>query len=275
MGPYYEELARAFAQVPVHVYEVYRTSLEAGRAYRGHVDRPTSKCALIIGLRGQAVFTFQKTQSYELEPGSVLVGGYRMELEIQVGYDGFDYFLVHYLPADPHTSEREILTSVSALQVSLDPGTLQLLDRLQYAATVPAYIEQLEKKTLFYQLLGKVLLDERHRQNNESYPIVEQAMEYIRRHYMEPLTLKRLATRFGMKEKNFSHIFRKYAGIGPIDYLIRFRMSRAHELLVSGQFPVSEVARSVGYSDAYYFSRLFKKHMGLPPSRVSLRERGK
>ncbi|MFD0672880.1 helix-turn-helix transcriptional regulator [Cohnella sp. GCM10027633] len=71
-----------------------------------------------------------------------------------------------------------------------------------------------------------------------------------------------------MKPKYFSYLFRKYVGIGPIDYLIQYRMNRARELLATGQFSVAEVARSVGYLDAYYFSRLFKKHAGLPPGAV-------
>nr|WP_285874008.1 helix-turn-helix transcriptional regulator [Halalkalibacter oceani] len=75
-----------------------------------------------------------------------------------------------------------------------------------------------------------------------------------------------------MKPKYFSYLFQKFAGAGPIDYLIQYRMNKAYELLMTGQFTIKNVAQSVGYADAYYFSRLFKKYKGVSPSRLSGQE---
>ncbi|QKS46339.1 helix-turn-helix transcriptional regulator [Paenibacillus cellulosilyticus] len=266
-----EELAHALVTIPLEVHGVYRTELEPGVVYDGHVDRPTTKCAVIISLRGQADFIYDETERYRLEPGKILIGGVQKRLEIHTSKEGFEYALVHYLPqAIAGKEEMKRLTEVSLLHASPDPGLMGLFDQLLQSASSPDRMMELEKKALFYRLIHKLLQAERHQQNSESYTLIDQAIQYIQSHYAEPLTLDQLAGSFGLKPKYFSSLFHRYVGLGPIDYLIQFRINRAHELLMTGQFTVAAVARSVGYADAYYFSRLFKKHKGLPPGQVGL-----
>lgn len=269
----YEELATEFARVPLDVFGVYRTELTAGTVYAGHVHRPTTMCGVVMGLRGEADFIFNGKERYRLEPGAVLLGGLDMRLEIEVGGEGFEYGLVHYLPAAGASGDLRRLTDVTMLRVGSDPELVRLLEQLLAASSSPGSMSLLEKKALFYRLLNTLLLSERLVRNKESYEMIDDAIGFIRTHYMEPLTLDMLAGRYHMKAKYFSYLFQKYTGMGPIDYLIRYRMNRANELLVTGRFPVSAVARSVGYADAYYFSRLFKKHKGLPPGKVGLQRR--
>lgn len=271
MAYFYEELAQAFVKMPFEVHGVYRTELEPGVVYDGHVDRPTTKCAVIVSLRGQADFIYNETERYRLEPGKILIGGMNKRLEIDTSGEGFEYELIHYVPLDAHGAEdMRRLTEVHLLHASLDPELQQLLDQLLQAASSPDSMMLLEKKALFYRLLNKLLQSERTQQNRDSHTLIDQAIQYIQAHYAEPITLDRLAGSFGLKPKYFSSLFHRYAGIGPIDYLIQYRINRAHELLMTGQFTVAAVARSVGYADAYYFSRLFKKHKGLPPGQVGL-----
>lgn len=266
-----EELAQAIVTIPLEVHGVYRTELESGVVYDGHVDRPTTKCAVIISLRGQADFIYDEHERHRLEPGKVLIGGVHKRLEIHPGMEGFEYALVHYLPYGSADMEAtKPLTEVGLLHAAPDPELMQLFDQLLQSASSPDRLMELEKKTLFYRLLHKLLQSERHQQNSESYTLIDQAIQYIQSHYSEPLTLDRLADIFGLKPKYFSSLFHRYVGLGPIDYLIQYRINRAHDLLMTGQFTVAVVARSVGYGDAYYFSRLFKKHKGLPPGQVGL-----
>lgn len=59
--------------------------------------------------------------------------------------------------------------------------------------------------------------------------------------------------------------------MSPINYLIQLRLTNARELLKdeSSAITVKQVAATVGYSDAYHFSKLFKKYYGLSPSQIS------
>lgn len=270
MDSKYDDLAAYFVQTPIDLFGVYRTVLSEG-AYPGHKYEPTKKCALLVALRGEAEFVYDGT-SYLLFPGKAFLGGYNRHMEIIVNSQEFEYFLVHFFPTAPVQTAGSLMTEVNELHMEMNAALLQLMEQLRKLSTGLGNIELLEKKTLFYRLVNKALLFERYQQNSDSQPMMEQTIEYIRQHYMEPITLENLAEQHGLKAKYFSYLFRKYTGIGPIDYLIKYRMSVAHELLMNTPFPVRDIARSVGYADAYYFSRLFKKHYKLSPSAVKGQE---
>ncbi|AZN43908.1 helix-turn-helix transcriptional regulator [Paenibacillus albus] len=81
---------------------------------------------------------------------------------------------------------------------------------------------------------------------------------------------KVLAERYNLSSGFFAVQFRKQIGVSPIDYLLRFRIRRATELLLTKRYSVRDAAKAVGYSDPYYFSRMFKKHIGVAPSQISV-----
>ncbi|EHS54824.1 helix-turn-helix transcriptional regulator [Paenibacillus sp. Aloe-11] len=269
MSRTYEELAQYFAITPIQLFGVYRTWLEGNRIYSGHVHKPTAKCGIIIALEGEATFVFDEVERYMMKPGLILIGGAGRRLEVISGADGFQYCLAHYLPSG--AGEEKGLRrpeDVFCMEVTLNPELLGLVEQLLNAASAPDVMDKLNQRSLFYQVITKVLQSERYHQNKDSYLIIEDAVRYIQSHFTEPLTLSKLADRYQLKAKYFSYLFTKYTGTGPIDYLIHYRMNKAHEWLLTKQFSVSAVAKGVGYSDPYYFSRLFKKYKGVAPSQV-------
>lgn len=93
------------------------------------------------------------------------------------------------------------------------------------------------------------------------------ACEMIRDGYTDPsLTVASLAAACGVSEVYLRRLFLRVYGVSPKEYVIGMRIRHAKELLASGQFSVSEVARLSGYSDATHFSRDFKMRVGAPPS---------
>jgi AraC-like DNA-binding protein len=106
----------------------------------------------------------------------------------------------------------------------------------------------------------------RERNNSPNIEVIEEAIAYIKRNYMNPLTLEELALSHTMNPKSFSYYFYKYTGVRPIDFVIQYRMERACELLKMGKYPIRDIAVSVGYPNPLYFSRAFKKKFGASPS---------
>lgn len=90
--------------------------------------------------------------------------------------------------------------------------------------------------------------------------------EFISSHYSEEIDLDKCAERCGFSRSRFTHLFTEVVGISPYRYQQKFRLEQACELLRSTSLPVSEVAENVGFQDALYFSRLFKKRFGMSPS---------
>ncbi len=95
--------------------------------------------------------------------------------------------------------------------------------------------------------------------------IVRKAMAYLNGHYSESFSRKDLAYHIGISDRYLTRCFRQEMGITPLEYLNRYRIKKAAELLESGQ-NVTETTFAVGFSSVSYFSRLFEKEVGLSPS---------
>ena len=93
------------------------------------------------------------------------------------------------------------------------------------------------------------------------------AVEYIFQHYTENITNDALATITGFSTVYFRKLFTSMMGVSPITYVHRFRIEKAKEMLKSDYGTLSDVAQSLGYSSLYDFSRDFKKHTGVAPSK--------
>jgi two-component system, response regulator YesN len=90
---------------------------------------------------------------------------------------------------------------------------------------------------------------------------------YLQETYSQPYSLERLAETFGCKPAYLLRLYRKVTNSTPTQDLIRLRIERAKRLLVGHlHLEIKQVAAAVGYDDALYFSRLFKKETGINPS---------
>ena len=96
---------------------------------------------------------------------------------------------------------------------------------------------------------------------------VLEAMAYIGEHYHEPnIGVAAIAQHLGISEGHLSHTFKKETDYTLLNYLTRYRIHRAMELLRDCRLKVYEVAEQVGYRDISYFSATFKKLVGMSPS---------
>lgn len=103
---------------------------------------------------------------------------------------------------------------------------------------------------------------------NKKY-VVEQIVNYFEEHYAEKISLDQVAGDMYLSPFYISKIFKSETGGAPIRYLINIRLEKAKELLEHGWTgSIQEVAEQVGYTDAYHFSKLFKKRYGVSPSQV-------
>jgi len=89
--------------------------------------------------------------------------------------------------------------------------------------------------------------------------------EQLRETIARPYRLEELAAAAGLSVPHFSQIFRRQTGHAPIDFLIRQRIRSACRLLDTTDRSVAAIATEVGYDDAYYFTRCFRRVMGCPP----------
>jgi two-component system response regulator YesN len=105
-------------------------------------------------------------------------------------------------------------------------------------------------------------------QNSIDYTnhIVDATKEYLENHYTEDITLEVLAEQVNISPQYFSKLIKKTTGFNFTDWLSMLRVKRAKELLTNSNLTVKEVCFMVGYKDPNYFSRIFKKRIGITPS---------
>ena len=103
------------------------------------------------------------------------------------------------------------------------------------------------------------------------YEYVEKAARYIEYNYSRTINVDDIAASAGISRSHLYRLFMENISVPPNEYLMRFRMNKAAALLEEGRLSVGEVASSTGFTDQLYFSRVFKKYMGIPPSQYSPR----
>ena len=96
---------------------------------------------------------------------------------------------------------------------------------------------------------------------------VEYIKAYIRENYMKQIQLSDLALVAHICPSYLSTVFKKNTGISFSEYLVRFRIDKAAEILAEERRPLFEAARMVGYDDYAQFSKIFKKYKGVSPKK--------
>ena len=90
---------------------------------------------------------------------------------------------------------------------------------------------------------------------------------FIFEHYTESdFSVPAIADYINISEMHLRRIFKQTLNISPIKYINFLKLEKAKNMLIASNFTVAEVAHSAGFEDPYYFSRLFKKEMGISPS---------
>lgn len=105
-----------------------------------------------------------------------------------------------------------------------------------------------------------------HEEEDTRSGIAARAKEYVDEHYSEELTLQRVADAIGISPGYLSTSFSQFCGKGFVDYLNQVRIEHACAYLRLKYFKTYEIAYKVGYKDEKYFTRVFKKVMGVPPN---------
>ena len=129
-------------------------------------------------------------------------------------------------------------------------------------------------------LLRELLIEMNRRMHEEEKNItgfvqneIDQAKGYFRDHYNEQISIEQYAASRSMSTSWFRSSFTEAVGESPKQYILSLRIRNAQVLLETGSSPISEIARIVGYDNPMYFSRVFRKAKGMPPSEYRKRHR--
>jgi AraC-like DNA-binding protein len=123
-----------------------------------------------------------------------------------------------------------------------------------------------------YHLIATFLFPDKHipTGSNVEPDIITRTIINMKENLGNRLTVEDMAKKHQLSSSHFSNIFHKATGMPPIDYFIHLKMQRACQLLYMNENKIKSIAMSLGYDDPFYFSRVFKKNMGISPEQYKL-----
>ncbi|MFA6506492.1 MAG: helix-turn-helix domain-containing protein [Treponemataceae bacterium] len=144
--------------------------------------------------------------------------------------------------------------------IGISDGLLELHRRLNrvWLEKSPGYA--LEVRGLFCMIIHRLVYAE------EPAKRLAVVQDFIIQHYAEPLSLAALAALVRLNPRYFGNWFSEHTGMTVKEYIHRIRIRKATDLLATGGFNVAEAAYRSGFDDVFYFSKVFKKITGYPPS---------
>lgn len=125
--------------------------------------------------------------------------------------------------------------------------------------------------SIFYDILSHVAaMDNADYSAQQKFEKIEPAVSYLKAHIFDvSLNIHDLHKLCGISDTYFRNIFHARFGTSPQSYVINKRLTQAKTIIENGDYDnLYDVALAVGYEDALYFSRVFKRKYGMAPSRV-------
>lgn len=104
--------------------------------------------------------------------------------------------------------------------------------------------------------------------------LMEDAVKFLEDHYAEHIRIADLVRHIGYGRARLFELFKRHTGLSPNDYLLRFRIRKAQDLLVQTGLSVREIARRIGIPDSGYFSIVFRRQTGHTPTIYRERSQG-
>ncbi|MED1664080.1 AraC family transcriptional regulator [Brevibacillus laterosporus] len=160
----------------------------------------------------------------------------------------------------------EIITAMSrtVLELGADASTI--------LAENARFIQDLYKTIRYDTFLQKVerysisLVQQGEQLGMKKYsPVIRNAVLYVKEHLGEKIGLNEVAQNCCLSVYHFSHLFQRETGYSFIEYVHHMKLQKAVIYLETTDLSIKEIAFELGFEDANYFSRLFKRHMNMSP----------
>ncbi|WP_034552312.1 helix-turn-helix transcriptional regulator [Carnobacterium funditum] len=267
--------AKTFNPEILYVFDVTTAGPSSGRNH--HHDF----LELSIIIDGESLYTIND-HTVRLEKGTILLFNPGLDhhehsdaamknTQLHIGFRNvvLDCFPKDFFPVDSpvihlmeqhHTEFFAICRKIIAERSANEPG-LELM------------LKSLVTQLIVFLLRDKYALTNKHTrvtltaEEQKKQQTANDIIHYLEAHYIEDITLNDLARNYYLSPTNLSRIFKEETGDSPINYLIKIRLEQAKLLLATQTgITIKEISKLIGYNDALYFSKLFKKHYGQSPS---------
>lgn len=126
----------------------------------------------------------------------------------------------------------------------------------------------LESMTVFFEIIRIIRKHNKKYLSNQHADKISASYEYMLSNFKNiSFDYNEMCKKSGLSYSYFKELFISKYKISPVKYLTHLRIEYAKELLVTERYNITEIAELCGFENVYYFSSVFKKLVGVPPSR--------
>lgn len=233
--------------------------------YTTYREKGRTDYQILYVASGVATFVFDG-QSQRLHAGSFVI--YKPNQTQYYSYnltDKTDMYWIHFTGNSVESLlEQYNLSDKQVYIVEASTKYIELCEKLIYELQLKRYIFSEVTAVMFLELLGHIARDLQKRK--EIYDeTIEQALVYFHKNYNTDIALEEYAKKCNMTICWFARQFKNRTGRSPKQYITDIRLSNAKILLNSTDKTIGEIAEMCGYENQLYFSRVFKKYVGISP----------
>ncbi len=163
-------------------------------------------------------------------------------------------------------TEMRVLLSVTLRSAGI-PATLILNLEGEFTRRIHMALDVTECIHLTEEMVLRFCRESSRKEHSVRSSLVQSVLQIVDRDLSAPLTLQYLAGELNVNSSYLSSLFRREVGVTLTEYVTERRISYAADLLRTTQSPIKIIAKKAGIQDVQYFSRLFKKRIGVTPSR--------
>lgn len=227
----------------------------------------------LLYLTNGSITVYLDNEPYLLNPGDVIIYPPNTPYRY-VGECGVKYLYVHFTGS----FARELLDHCnlsplpSVFRLGYHSELHSLFVKLNDAFSAPNKLKTLICASFLEQIILFIATGLDKNANSVFVPTtaIEKSLLHIESYFTTTIHIPDLAKIEGLSNSRYIALFSSIMGKSPSAYIIELRIRRACNLLKSTNYTIKDIAERCGYSDQYFFSKLFKKHMGVSPKAYRL-----
>jgi len=242
----------------------------ATHAFTWNKGRILDDCYLVYISKGKGTFESSETGLFEISAGTCffLFPGvwHRYKPDPHSGWEeywvGFKGYYPEYLMSQHFFDKKNPFIQVG-LNVELQQLFHKLLDCVK--SSISGYHQIISGITLeMLGMVNSIALNE-YTGTDETSRAIAKAKFRMRESIEKPIEIDELLNEIPMSYSKFRQAFKKATGQSPNQYYLNIRLNKAKELLASTSLNINEIAFHTGFESIFYFSKLFKKKIGISP----------
>ncbi len=172
---------------------------------------------------------------------------------------------VHYISFNFHSDNEKMLPFGRVLKKSISKDIRNLI-----SVYPPQHlVERFHAKEKCQNILNYILLElyDLHKMRSTNEHVIK-IIKYVDEHITEKMSLRDIADRFHLSKEHTAYIFKREMGIPLVSYINEQKSLLAKSIILSGEMVLSDISDYLGFENYDYFSKTFKKYMGVTPLKL-------